>query len=64
MHVEIHNEKKTFLRHELLQLQRLLRHLTALKTESTVYSEKPLTNYQSIRRHIPQDVIMCILLWC
>jgi len=42
MHVEIHNEKKTFSRHELLKLQSLLRHLIALKTESTVYSEKPL----------------------
>jgi hypothetical protein len=62
MRVEIHNEKKIFTRHELLKLHSLQRDLTALKIESTVYSETPLTNYQSIRRHIPRDVIVCLLL--
>lgn len=59
MHVEIHNEKKIFSRHELLKPHSLQRDLTALKIESTVYSETPLANYQSLRLHIPQDVIVC-----
>jgi hypothetical protein len=48
MYVEIHNEKKIFSRHELLKLHSLQPDLTALKIESTVYSETHLTNYQLI----------------
>jgi hypothetical protein len=78
IHVEINNENKTISRRATYKLHSLLRDLTALKIESTIFSETPLTMYQSIWRHIPQEflvcicvcvcvcvcVYVCVLLWC
>jgi hypothetical protein len=59
MHAEINNEKKIIWLHELLKLHSLQRDWTALKIESTVYYEMPLTNYQSTLHHIPQK-LFCV----